>query len=48
MISYKTVRQNSRLTQFEGTKELVVRNVVPKVSHAKVADSSTQSQLFQF
>lgn len=48
MISYNAIKKNSRLTQFEGTKELVVRNTVPKVEATKVHDKAVQSQLFQF
>jgi len=48
MISYNAIKQNSRLTQFSGTKELVIRNSVPKVEVKKSVDVSTQSQLFQF
>ena len=48
MVSYKAIKMNSRLTQFEGTKEMVLRNSVPKIEQPKVADVSVQSNLFQF
>jgi len=48
MISYKTIKRNSRLTQFNGTKELVLMNAIPKIEQKKVSDSSTQSSLFSF
>ena len=48
MISYNTIKRNSRLTQFNGTKELVLINTIPKVEQKKICDSSTQSSLFNF
>lgn len=48
MISYNAIKMNSRLTQFQGTKELVLQNSVPKVEQHKVEDCSVQSSLFQF
>lgn len=48
MISYKTIKQNSRLTQFAGTRELVIRNTVPKTTLVRPVKEATQSNLFQF
>jgi hypothetical protein len=48
MISYNTIKKNSRLTQFNGTKELVIRNSIPQIKCEKQFDSSKQSCLFQF
>ena len=36
MISYKAIKNNSRLIEFEGTKELVLRNTISNI--AKVPD----------
>ncbi|MFT4304180.1 MAG: hypothetical protein ACMXYG_06460 [Candidatus Woesearchaeota archaeon] len=47
-ISYNAIKNNSRLTQFHGTKELVLINSVPKINVRKEADKAIQSQLFQF
>ncbi|MFT4343751.1 MAG: hypothetical protein ACMXYE_03310 [Candidatus Woesearchaeota archaeon] len=48
MVSYNSIKHNTRLTQFSGTKELVIRNSVPKVDFHKTQDVSVQSNLFQF
>lgn len=50
MISKKAVIGNSRLVNFHGTKELVLRNSVPKenISFGRSQDSSMQSSLFMF
>jgi hypothetical protein len=48
MISYNAIKRNSRLTQFNGTKELVIRNAIPQVKCEKQGDNSVQSCLFQF
>jgi hypothetical protein len=49
MMSYRTIKQNSRLVHFEGTKELVLRNTVPRIEAVRRAtDVSVQSTLFEF
>ena len=50
MISKKAALGNSKLINFHGTKELVLRNSVPKmnVSFNRSTDISMQSNLFQF
>lgn len=48
MISFDAIKRNSRLTQFEGTKELVIMNSVPKVQKQKIVDVSVQRNLFEF
>jgi hypothetical protein len=48
MISYNTIRKNSRLTQFEGTKQMVLQNIIPKTNIIKNSDLSVQSNLSQF
>ena len=50
MISKRAAIGNSKLVNFNGTKELVLRNSVPKinVSFNRTRDHSMQSNLFQF
>jgi hypothetical protein len=57
MIRYKTILANTRLTQFPGTKELVIGNYLPKTDALYVErnkniertkDYDPQRSLFEF
>ncbi len=48
-ISYKAAMSNSKLTDFSGTKELVIMNSIPSIKFdVKRKEISDQSRLFEF